>query len=84
MRDAVIGAASGVLLIFLGTRIPFRLVSWPIIGVGVLFIVVMAAFMLVTLWKNMSPHVGRLLAIARGHVRQDPQLGTDRIRSSAL
>jgi hypothetical protein len=76
VRDAVIGAAIGVLLIYLGTLIPFRILSWPTIGCGIVFVVVMAAFMVAVLWTNISPNVRRLLARARRHVRQDPQLGT--------
>ena len=49
VRDAVIGAAFGLLLIYLGTLIPYRILSWPTIGLGILFVVVMAVFMLVTL-----------------------------------
>ena len=76
VSDAVIGAAIGVLLIYLGTLIPYWIPSWSTIGCGILFVVVMAVFICVTLWNRMSPHIGRLLARARGHVRQDPQLGT--------
>jgi hypothetical protein len=76
VRDVVIGAAIGVLLIYLGTLIPFRILSWPTIGCGIVFVVVMAVFMVAVLWTNLSPNVRRLLARARGHVRQDPQLGT--------
>src|SRR5262245_3608889 len=76
VRDAIIGAAIGVLLIYLGTLIPLRILSWPTIGCGIVFVVVMAAFVLATLWQGVAPHVRRLLARARGHVRHDPQLGT--------
>ena len=76
VSDAVIGAAIGVLLIYLGTLIPYWIPSWSTIGCGIVFVIVMAAFICVTLWNRMSPHIGRLLARARGHVRQDPLLGT--------
>jgi hypothetical protein len=76
VRDALIGAAFGILLIYLGTRISLRVVSWPILGCGFLFVIVMAAFIFVTFWNHVSPHVRRLLARARGHVREDAQLGT--------
>ena len=75
VRDAVIGAAFGVLLIWLGTLAASRLVSWPLIGCGLLFVIVMSAFVLVTFWETASPTIRRVLARARGHVRQDPQLG---------
>jgi hypothetical protein len=76
VRDAVIGAAFGLVLIYLGTLIPYRILGWPAIGLGILFVVVMAAFMLAAIWTNVSPQVRQLLARARGHVREDPHLGT--------
>jgi hypothetical protein len=76
VRDAVIGAAFGVLLIYLGTLIPMRLARWPVLGCGILFVIVMVGFVLVTFWKHVSPHVRRQLDKALGHVRNDPQLGT--------
>jgi hypothetical protein len=76
VSDAVIGAAIGVLLIWLGTLASARLIRWPAIGCGILFVIVMAAFVLVSAWQRLSPPVGRVLGRLRGHVREDPQLGT--------
>ena len=56
---AFIGAAIGLLLIYSGTFIPYRILSWPVIGVGVLFVVVMTAYVLSVFWKNASPHARR-------------------------
>jgi hypothetical protein len=75
-RDALIGAAFGALLIWLGRLVPLRLVSWPMIGIGVLFVLVMALFLLVTLYHHASPPLLRILRRVRGHVREDPRLGT--------
>jgi len=75
-RDALIGAAFGALLIWLGWLVPLRLVSWPMIGIGVLFVLVMALFLLVTLHHHASPPLFRILRRVRGHVREDPRLGT--------
>jgi hypothetical protein len=76
IRDALIGLGIGVLLVFFGMRVPYRFVSWLIIGLGVLFVVVMSGFVAVSAFERASPGIQRLVARARGHVRQDPQLGT--------
>src|SRR5688572_3171709 len=76
IRDALIGLGIGLLLLYVGTWVTYRFVSWPIIGCGVLFIVVMSGFIIVSAWGKASPGIRRVTARARGHVRQDPQLGT--------
>lgn len=76
VRDALIGLGIGLLLVFVGTRVSYRLVSWPIIGLGALFVIVMSGFVIVVTWERMSPGIRRVTARARGHVRHDPQLGT--------
>lgn len=75
-RYALIGAGIGLLLIYEGTRIPFRIVRWPIIGLGILFVGVMSAYTLALAWKNLSIRVRTLVNKVRGHIREDPQLGT--------
>jgi hypothetical protein len=72
---AVIGAAFGLLLIFVGRLIPYRILSWPIIGVGVLFVVVMTLYTFLVRGKTKSAPIRRLLSRARGHIRNDPRLG---------
>jgi hypothetical protein len=76
VQDALIGAAIGLVLIYLGTRIPFRILSWLVIGIGVLFVVVMSSFVCVVIWTRLRADVRPLLSRLRGHVRHDPQLGT--------
>jgi hypothetical protein len=76
VRHALIGGAFGLLLIYLGALIPFRILSWPIVGMGALFVVVMTSYTLVVLWKPMSGYARPLFSRVRGHVRNDPQLGT--------
>jgi hypothetical protein len=76
VRDALIGAAFGLVLIYLGTLISYWFLRWLVIGIGALFVVVMSAFTLVVAWQAMSGHILPLVARARGHVRHDPQLGT--------
>jgi hypothetical protein len=46
--------------------------SWPLTGVGILMIVVMGSYTLVVLGREIRPLVRK----ARGHLRNDPQLGT--------
>ena len=75
MRDAVIGAALGWLFIYLGSLIPYTILRWAVIGIGVLFVVVMTGFIGVLAWERIGPYVGQFFSRARGHVRHDPQLG---------
>ena len=44
VRDALIGMAIGLLLIYAGTRISSSILSWLVIGVGVIFVAVMSGF----------------------------------------
>ena len=76
VRDALIGAAIGLLLIYAGARISFAILKWLVIGVGVLFVGVMSAFVISVIWTKMSPRAHSIMSKARGHVRKDPQLGT--------
>jgi hypothetical protein len=75
-RYALIGAGIGLLLVYGGTRIPFRIVRWPVIGLGILFVGVMSAYTLALAWKNVSTRIRPLVSKVRGHIREDPQLGT--------
>ena len=76
VRDALIGAAIGLLLIYAGARISYTILRWLVIGVGLLFVGVMSAFVISVMWTNVSPRARRIMSRARGHVRRDPQLGT--------
>ena len=82
-RYAVIGAVCGLLLIAVGWRIPLRAIGWPVIGVGVLFVLVMTAYLASLAWKAAAGPLGTVLKRARGHVRHDPLLGT-LVRAPAL
>jgi hypothetical protein len=75
-RYALIGAGFGLLLIFLGRRIPFRILGWPIIAFGVLFVVVMTGYTIAVFWKTVSIRLRPLSAKVRRHIRTDPRLGT--------
>ena len=76
VRDALIGAAIGLLLIYAGARISYWILRWLLIGVGLLFVGVMSAFVISVIWTKVSPRAHRIMSRARGHVRRDPQLGT--------
>jgi hypothetical protein len=76
VRDAAIGLAIGVGLLFLGTRLSSRLLSWPLIGLGVLFVLVMGAYIVASYWERIWPPARKFVKRAQGHVRKDPQLGT--------
>ena len=76
VRDALIGAAIGLLLIYAGTHISNWILRWLVIGVGLIFVGVMCAFVISVMWANVSPRAHRIMSRARGHVRRDPQLGS--------
>jgi hypothetical protein len=76
VRYAFIGAGFGLLLIYLGTRIPFTVIRWPIVGLGILFVGVMTAYTLALARKNIAMRIRPLVSSARGHIRNDAQLGT--------
>ena len=76
VRDALIGAAFGLLLVYVGARISYGILKWLVIGVGLLFVGVMSAFVISVIWTNVSPRAHSIVSRARGHVRRDPQLGT--------
>jgi hypothetical protein len=76
IRDALIGAAIGLVLIYAGARISYWILRWFVIGIGWLFVGVMSAFVISVARTNVSPRTHRIMSRARGHVRKDPQLGT--------
>ena len=76
VRDALIGDAFGLLLIYAGAHISHWTLKWLVIGAGLLFVGVMSAFVISVLWANASPRAHRIISRVRRHVRQDPQLGT--------
>ena len=76
VRDALIGAAIGLLLIYAGARISYWIPRWLVIGVGLLFVGVMSAFVISVIWTRLSSGAHMIMSRARGHVLRDPQLGT--------
>jgi hypothetical protein len=75
VRDALIGAAIGLVLIYAGTLISFWILRWLVIGVGLVFVGVMSAFVISVIWTKVSPRAHLIMSGTRGHVRRDPQLG---------
>ena len=55
VRDALIGAAIGLLLIYAGTHISYWILSWSVIGVGLMFVGVMSAFVISVIWTKAPP-----------------------------
>ena len=76
VRDASIGLAIGLGLLYLGTWFSSWWLRWPTIGLGVLFVLVMAGYILAEGWQRLSGPARRMASRVRGHVRTDPQLGT--------
>ncbi len=76
VRDALIGAAIGLLLIYGGAHISYWILRWLVIAAGLLFVGVMSAFVISVIWTKVSPRAHQIISRARGHVRRDPQLGT--------
>ena len=76
VRDALIGAAIGLFLIYGGARISYAISRWLVIAVGLLFVAVMSAFVMSVIWTRLSPGAHMIMSRARGHVLRDPQLGT--------
>ena len=76
VRDAFIGLAIGIVLLYVGSLFSSRLLRWPIIGLGVSFVLVMTAYIVANAWPTVSPPLRKLVSRARGHVRTFPQLGT--------
>jgi hypothetical protein len=50
VKQALSAGAVGLVLIVAGSLIPFRVLGWPIIGIGA-FLVLMTVYTLVVLWK---------------------------------
>src|SRR4029434_3211359 len=71
VRDALIGAAIGLLLIYAGTRISYWILRWLVIGVGLMFVGAMSAFVISVIWTKVSPRAHMIMSRARGHV--DPK-----------
>jgi hypothetical protein len=76
IRDALIGAAIGLVLIYASTHISNWILRWIVIGVGLIFVGVMSAFVISVIWTKVSPRAHLMMSRARGHIRRDPQLGT--------
>jgi hypothetical protein len=74
-RDALIGLAIGVGLLYLGTWFSSWWLRWPTIGLGVLFVLVMVGYIVAEGWERLADPARRMASRVRGHVRTDPELG---------
>jgi hypothetical protein len=75
VRDALIGLAIGVLIIYGGSHFDSSVLWWLSVGIGVVWVLVMVAYV-VEVWvtrygPKLTPRVKRL----RGHTLTDPVLG---------
>jgi hypothetical protein len=75
VRDALIGLAIGVLIIYGGSHFDSSVLWWLSVGIGVVWVLVMAAY-IVEVWvttygPKLAPRVRKL----RGHIVTDPVLG---------
>jgi len=75
VREALIGLAIGVLIIYGGSHFDSSFLWWLSVGVGVVWVLVMAAYVVevwvTTLGPKLAPRVRKL----RGHTVTDPVLG---------
>lgn len=76
LKDGLIGAALGAVILYGGTLIPWRILRWAAYGIGALLVVVMTGFVVMLLWQQVAPSIGRVVSRARGRSRTHPQLGT--------
>ena len=76
VRDALVGEAIGLLLVYGGTLMSPGIPRWLVIVLGVIFILVMTGFIVATLWMRFEPRLRPIAKKARGHTRRDDQLGT--------
>jgi hypothetical protein len=76
VRDALIGLAIGLGLLYLGTWFSSWWLRWPTLGLGALFVLVMAGYIVAEGRQRLSGPAKRVASRVRGHVRTDPQLGT--------
>jgi hypothetical protein len=75
VRDALIGAAIGLLILYGGTLIQGRFLRWLTLGIGVIWVAVMTAFIGVAVTTSLRRKLAPLTRKLRGHVLIDPSLG---------
>jgi hypothetical protein len=75
VRDALIGAAIGLLILYGGTLIQGRFLRWLTLGIGVVWVAVMTAFIGGVVATSLRRKLAPLTRKLRGHVIIDPELG---------
>lgn len=75
VRDALIGAAIGLLILYGGTLIQGRLLRWLTLGIGGVWVTVMTGFIAVVVATSVRRKLAPLTRKLRGHVIVDPGLG---------
>jgi hypothetical protein len=74
-QDALIGLAIGIGLLAWGTWVSTWWLRWPLIALGVLFVLVMGGAIIAFSWPAISRPLSRVVKRVRGQSRIDPQLG---------
>jgi len=75
VRDALIGAAIGLLILYGGTLIQGRFLRWLTLGIGAVWVAVMIGFVGVVAAASLRRTLAPLTRKLRGHIIVDPQLG---------
>ena len=75
VRDALIGLAIGVLIIYGGSHFDSRFLWWLSVGVGVVWVMVMAAYVVEVRVRALGPKLVPRIKRLRGHTVTDPVLG---------
>ena len=75
VRDAIIGLAIGVLIIYGGSHFDSRFLWWLSVGIGVVWVLVMAAYVVEVWVTRYGPKLAPRVKKLRGHTVTDPVLG---------
>ena len=74
-RDALIGLAIGVLIIYGGSHFDSSVLWWLSVGIGVVWVLVMAAYIVEVWVRTLGPKLAPRAKKLRGHTVTDPVLG---------
>jgi hypothetical protein len=74
-RDALIGLAIGVLIVYGGTHFDSSFLWWLSVGIGVVWVLVMAVYFVEILVTTYGPKLSPRVKKLRGHTLTDPVLG---------
>ena len=75
VRDALIGLAIGILIIYGGSHFDSTFLWWLSVGIGVVWVLVMAAYVVEVWVTRYGPKLAPRVKKLRGHTVTDPVLG---------